>query len=320
MDYDVLKCSYCGGELQVNEVDNTLKCHVCGSVFSNNSIQNDNLIFYSCQRCNIDFQLDDLENKKCIYCGNELTPTNKFIFAKKYIPFEISKDEAIKNYKKCVMFNPFLSLKYKMQKKINNMDGYYIPITAFDFSVEGNVLFNAMDTKSWSDKEYKYKEINKYTNNFKATGDIENVYVSRSNKINEEIFSYLEPYDFTKVQDFLYEKKENYNIQNSNIVEDLAEEEAKSKVNNEIVKYMRNFIDHQKKSVSENSLNIKMSHNYLIYIPIWIFNVDNNLVFMNGQTGKIYLEKEIKISKIILYSIAVFILLFILSFLIASLL
>lgn len=313
-----LKCNFCGGSLALYEGDNTLKCTTCGKEFSSdNIIENNNISYCSCKKCNIDFQIDDFQNKKCIYCGEDLIPTNKFEFASEFIPFKISKEEALKQYTKFIKFNPFLALKFRNKKIIDNISGFYIPLSSFDFSVEGNVLFDVMDTKCWSDKNYKYKEITKYTDNFKATGSINKVYVSNINKISEDTLSYLEPYDFSELQNFSYDKKENYYIQNGNINLEITEEEAKKKITEEILKYMKSFINHQKKRVGSNSLNFKILNKSSIYIPLWILNVDGNFVFINGQSGKIFFNTEIKRFKIIMFASIVFILLFIIAFLIA---
>ncbi len=242
-----------------------------------------------------------------------------FSLEEECILFNINEEachKILKKYCKYFLFKPSSLKKADIYK---NIEARYVPISIYDFLVSGNITFNADKIlKKWVDKNYKYREVDRFKTKYECSFTYEDILMSRNSGVDSLLISKLEPFDLSKsVKEVDKEKLEN----DANIAECL--DKTKTSIYKDVVKQIKNYDIYDEMSVNENNLQIKEIFKRNILLPIYLYNFTyknkNYTILINGQTGKIVGDFPISKSKILIVSIIIFLLIFLVSFLIVYL-
>ncbi len=283
------------------------------------------LLSYTCDNCHLSlFSKEKVDT--CIFCGHALNVSDEKIDTNGYsyfLPFNVEKEKAIKAYKRKVLFNPIIPLVFKNRKVVNNITAVYIPACLVDINVNGDVIFIAGDKINTLKDGKNVEEIKKYNvknyNNF----DYRNVFICLWSKINDFIFQKVFTYDYSNLQKVDLNRFEDIII-NSDL--DQKEEllQINTKIVNKSLSVIRTSVSHELKKVSENGLQTNLNDYKKVFVPVYYLNVNNKgkdyQFLMNGQNEINRFKLTFGIPELIVSSLVIFLIIFGISFLLASLL
>ena len=177
------KCPACGAKITFNPKNQMWDCEYCGSKFTLEEMQKhnnasskqentktdtiekkykkiDNLDVYRCKNCGAEVMADEQTTSTfCVYCGSTAILKDKItegIAPTKIIPFKKVKEDAEIAFKGLSKGKPLMPKFFNKKENIEKIRGVYIPFWTYDLKVSGNIDFNAIDIKTWSDYNYSY--------------------------------------------------------------------------------------------------------------------------------------------------------------------
>lgn len=307
------KCPKCSAELILDNENNKLKCEYCRSIFDLDEKKKE---IYACS-CGVEI-ISDTTLTSCIYCNNqELT---KKSFKSKYnidyiIPFETTKEDAVKALKKLCKDKCFMPKIFNINKKSQKIKGIYIPVMICDYDATGILETECDDISTWKSNGYKYTKTDKYKAVRGGNVSFEKILVNNTNILDDNILKIIEPYNFKKLKEFNNEIYKEYLIEKNNKSKDELLKEVDKKTKNyfkeEMKKDIKGFNKIKEIDSSINLYNLKTS---FVLLPVWLLNIKYKKKIytfaMNGQTGKINDNTPIDKKRIIFLWINAFIIIF----------
>lgn len=343
------KCPACGAKITFNPKNQMWDCEYCGSKFTleemqkhenasnekvnaktgDNKIKKDttdgvSLDVYRCENCGAEIVADETVTATfCVYCGSTAILKDKIddgVIPNLIIPFKNVKDDAITAFKKLYKNKLLVPKSFKSQKNIEKITGVYIPFWAYDLTGDGNISFNASDTRYWSDSQYDYTEISRYLVEKSGHFEYDKVLADASSRFADDLMDSLEPFNYNDLVEYNHAYLSGFFAEKYDVLEDACLERAEDRSMNTCVSLVSNSIPHQSKMVLNNNIKIIKNNSYYLMLPVWMLNVkyrDKMYTFaMNGQTGKIIGNLPVGIKETIIASVLVFVGLFLIATLI----
>ncbi len=265
-----------------------------------------NVNSYTCNDCKCVFSSNQGETR-CIMCnGTNLTNNEVDFSTSKFIPFYRTIDNAIDDYKYKTR-NVMIPMVFKNKKVINSIKKVYLPAYLVNANVKGQVRFFGADKISRTDTR-------KYELTYDSNFDFNNVLVNGYSKLSDEVFNSICTYQYDKEVPYTDDLLNNTFA----ISYDLVPLEVSNKINNRVMRHclsvIRGNIQHTLKKLHKNDMDVQIKDNRKIYVPVYILNVEynnkNHIYIMNGQTGDSYIETDLSIVSIIVFSLILFIIVF----------
>lgn len=294
---------------------------VTNNIDINNVVVDDNheqFYRFKCTSCSSVFgKYGSSEVNCCAYCGStNLENLDGDVEDIPYmIPFNYSMDDAINEYKKYIKFNPLIPNVFKNKNTISSISKVFVSSELFDINLAGDVSFFAGDKNVNEGKEELKKFDVKNTVNF----DFKDILMCGNSKISMPIFLGISDFDFNQIKQY-----DGKLIGHSSILySDLSPMDISNFASNMVMDYSLNIIrknvNHQLKKVNKNNIGVKFSNNKSVLIPLYLLNVSYKgktyTYIMNGSTGKTTMKLTYGKKEIIIFSILLFISIFVLSFL-----
>ena len=279
-----------------------------------------NLYNYICKNCGTEIIGD--ENTKiryCVHCNNLQIEKNKLdeeINYKKIIPFTTTKLEAIKRYKNNLKYRWLIPSVFK--KYIYEIKGIYVPCYIYNFDSIGEVELECENINKWVSQGYKYTKIDKCKVIRGASMSLENIPISTSKNIQDDIINFIEPYDYSKLKEFDDSDIKDFLLAKQNILEEEINKKSIDKAKIAFIEVLKKDLKNYNKILETcNSINFNNSKKTLILLPMWILNIKyKNKIYtfaMNGQTGKLFENFPLNKNKIIYIWLILFFIIFIIS-------
>ena len=313
-------CSNCAGKLIFNPATQRLECATCGSSFRPEDVEDKNADLqskyydtrvYVCSHCGAEVITSDTESSTfCVYCGNPAIVFNRV--SQEYrpdglVPFQITKEEAVKYIKLRFLKNPIIPKEIKSKCVPENLRGIYVPYWIV------NADFTEADYIKGEVKRGKRTETRYYS----RAGEVQfkNIPIDGSNILNDDISRKLEPFYLEEAKDFDEDYLNGFYSNTSDLnYFDLRASTA--------YRCHKLFEDEVVKTIKAKNIKIMDSiyhvdiHDDPIYMmmPVWFFTFkyDNKpyTILVNGQTGKVVGTMPWQKKKVYSITISVFILTF----------
>jgi len=313
-------CSNCAGKLIFNPATQRLECATCGSSFRPEDVEDKNADLqskyydtrvYVCSHCGAEVITSDTESSTfCVYCGNPAIVFNRV--SQEYrpdglVPFQITKEEAVKYIKLRFLKNPIIPKEIKSKCVSENLRGIYIPYWIV------NADYTEADYIKGEVKRGKSTETRYYS----RAGEVQfkNIPIDGSNILNDDISRKLEPFYLEEAKDFDEDYLNGFYSNTSDLnFFDLRASTA--------YRCHKLFEDEVVKTIKAKNIKIMDSiyhvdiHDDPIYMmmPVWFFTFkyDNKpyTILVNGQTGKVVGTMPWQKKKVYSITISVFILTF----------
>jgi len=342
------KCPACGAKITFNPKNQMWDCEYCGSKFTleemkkhnnaSNKEANDNKEYpqkkdkfktenidsYRCKSCAAEVLADENTTATfCVYCGNTAILKEKITNSRvpsKIIPFKKVKEDAVTAFKNISKGKPLMPKLFNNQQNIEKISGVYIPFWTYDLQVKGNIEFNCIDIKSWSDYNYQYTKKDIYLSKRSASMNFYSILVDASSRFDDNLMDSIEPFDYKELTDYNHAYLSGFLAEKYDVESNKALERANLRAMNTAIEVTENTVIHQTKTIANNNLEIKELETDYILLPVWMVNIKYKNKYytfaMNGQTGKIIGDIPIDIGKTILLTMIIFTSFFLLFFLI----
>ena len=307
-------CKNCGSKIQFTPKEKGNKCASCGSVFpieynygffkkpfsANVNLKVDNFAksikSLRCSSCGATMVLNKLETQSsCPYCGNTSViegRKNKLMYIDSIIPFNFSKDEALKQFKSTLVSKFYADKAVFKGITTENISGIYVNAFVFDFIANASYsgVFSYTETTKDKDGNTQWKTVHKsvsgiYNNNF------ENITVEANSHINQDELRSIMPVDYRAAVDFKEDFMNGYLLEYEdkmfNDCVNTAELLVKKRIESDLLR------KHNCDRIVSLTLNINYidkKYNYCLLPVYLVTNVYKNTKYtslINGQTGKI---------------------------------
>lgn len=325
------KCPNCDGELVFSPETQNFKCEYCFSQFSKEKLEElepaagtqteadssdkaDEAVLYSCPSCGAEIATDKTTAATfCYYCHNPVILSGKLegkFLPNKVIPFELTRDEAIKGFLDYVGKKKFVPAAFFNKKQIESMSGVYFPYWLYNTQLEGKMTASARQIRTWRTGEMQHTETKHF--HIEREGDIqlENLAENALTKANAKLASGIMPYDFSKMRDFNMGYLSGFLAERRDIEQSAVQGKMQSEMREAAQKLMRETIEYSSTTV-ENFHVVPRKEEWLYcLLPVWTVTYkgkDGKVYYysMNGQTGEVCGELPIDYKKVTLVSLLI---------------
>ena len=306
-------CDYCGSEYTLEDIKSKDGAEESKTIKKSASITYKG---YNCPDCGAEIVMEENTSvTECVYCGNTAIISERLegdFAPKQIIPFKKEKNDAVNafiNYKKGKWFMP---KEFLQKSNIQKISGVYIPFYLYDIKVAARINVEATKTKTWSDRNYRYKETENYNVLREGNMDFNLIPTDASKKFPDDIMDSIEPYDYKGLVDFDASYMSGFLSEKYDLTMDEMAERAENRAKKSAVQELLNNVSgYSSKRVvnSTEKAKIKESSKYVL-LPVWMLNVkyDNKMytLAMNGQTGKFIGNVPISKNQVIKYWLIIF--------------
>ncbi len=318
------KCPCCGAPLVYKGDKQMMVCESCDSQFTMEQVkeaeeaektsasasdmtwqtsepamikdENGKMTGYTCPSCGAEIIADEnTAATECPYCGNQAIMPQSFEGMFKpdcMIPFKVDKTAAqgaLENFYKGKRLLPDAFTK---GNRVKNINGVYVPFWLFDCSAEGNVTYDAVKEKRWSDSNADYVKKDTYLVSRQGSMEFEKIPVDASKEMDDAYMDAIEPFDYSQAVGYDSAYFSGYLANKYDVDQKESVPRANERVTNSVKAALRDTVKGYD-SVSEKSgnVNIKNGRSAYAMMPVWMLNTKyNDKIYtfaMNGQTGKL---------------------------------
>lgn len=274
-----------------------------------------------CDMCGAEITLDENQTSgECPFCGSNIVAeakTVKGIKPETLLPFKVTKNEAVTNYKTWLKKLWFAPNKLKQYASMGQIMGIYCPYWTYDSNTtsryrgERGEYYYETETYEEEDAEgnkvTKTREVRK-TRWYPASGTVHNTFddvmVVASSSLPEGITNALEPWDLENLTGYNESYLSGFRVENYTVELEEGFDKAKDKMEPEIRSTIRHNIggDEQRiSSVDTQYSNVTFKH---LLLPLWIsayrYNKKTYRFLINGRTGEVQGERPWSVIKIVL--------------------
>ena len=318
------KCPCCSAPLRYDGASGQLACSSCGNTFPLDALQqaqqveeatveqgidwdlgrddewrpeeSEHLKTYSCPSCGAEIVVDDTTAAtECVYCGNAsiMPGTLSGSFRPDAVlPFIKTKEDAQKAYAELIKGKKLLPRAFASKKQLDRITGVYVPFWLFQCQADCDLSFRAERTHAHTIGRERVIDTEHYIVRRGGTLDFDGVPVDGSTKFDATMMESIEPFDYSKMQDFDAAYLTGYQAERYDVDAANAQGRANERIRNSTVEAFASTVMGYN-SVIPQSANVRMNHGKVVNVmaPVWMLNTKwegKTYTFaMNGQTGKL---------------------------------
>ena len=323
---DVLnyKCPCCSAPLRYDGASGQLSCASCGNTFPLDAIQQaqqvedatqeqgiqwdtgrddewrpeetQQLKTYSCPSCGAEIVVDDTTAAtECVYCGNaSIMPgaVSGSFRPDAVLPFVKTKEDALAAYQNLIKGKKLLPRAFASKKHMEKITGVYVPFWLFQCRADCDLSFRAERHHVHTTGRERIVDTEHYMVHRGGTLDFDGVPVDGSSKFDDTLMEAIEPFDYSKMQDFDVAYLPGYQAERYDVEAEAAEERANERIRTSTVEaFAATVMGYD--TVIPQSVNVRLQQGQVVNVlaPVWMLNTkfeDKTYTFaMNGQTGRL---------------------------------
>lgn len=310
------KCPNCGNDMAFDSESGTLTCGSCNRQENIESLPDEYITStfseedakeYVCNNCGAVIITDaDTTATNCSFCGAGVVLGDRLtgvLAPLKVIPFSISKEEAIKAFKKWCKNGLLTPRGFMTADRIKEITGIYVPFWMYDLHTKAKVKALGTRVRTYTRGEYIYTETSFYDVYRDMDLRYVKVPVDASEKLDDELMDKLEPFNYKELKNFNTAYLAGYIAEKYNYDDETLFPRVKEKIKTHIDSYIRSTIkgyssvQYKNKDINTNKLN-----SFYVLLPVWMVYYDYNdkehIFAMNGQTGKVVGKPPISYKKV----------------------
>ena len=310
------KCPNCGSNMAFESETGMLACESCGRedriedlpdplaklTFDEHEAQE-----YQCESCGAVLITDaETAAATCSFCGSNMILGDRLagkLAPVKVIPFAISKEEAIKAFRKWCKNGLLTPKGFQTADRIQKITGIYVPFWLYDLHNHIEVKANGTRVRTYVRGDYQYTE----TQHFDVYREIELKYVKvpidASEKMNDELMDRLEPFPYDRLKTFNTAYLAGFAAEKYSYDDEQLFPRAKDKISPFIDQYiqstMTGYTTVHYRSKKINTTPVRADY---VLLPVWVLHYDykklKHTFAMNGQTGKVVGKPPISKGKV----------------------
>ncbi|CAG7645874.1 hypothetical protein PAESOLCIP111_05043 [Paenibacillus solanacearum] len=313
------KCPSCGSGMVFDSETGMLSCHSCGREDSiennadpllqvrNTFSEEEQAVEYHCKSCGAIIMTDaDTVATTCSFCGSGVVIGDRLVgklAPAMVIPFKISKEEAVKAFRKWCRNGRLTPDGFMTADRIQSMTGMYVPFWLYDLNNKVEVHAHATRVRTYTRGEYRYTE----TQHFDVYRDIALNYVKvpidASAKLNDELMDKLEPFPYEQLKSFKTPYLAGYIAEKYNHDEQQLLPRAKDKIAPFIDSFIQSeMTGYTSVTYTSKQIDTALARADYVLLPVWMVQYDYKKAkytfAMNGQTGKVVGKPPISKAKV----------------------
>lgn len=231
---------------------------------------------------------------ECPYCGNPTVVPGQFSGELKpdfIIPFKLSKEDAVKALKNYYGGKVFLPKSFTKENHIQEIKGLYVPFWMFDGKAEGDVCYEAGQSRTFRSNDSEVTETKYYDVYRTGYVTFEKVPVDASSKLSDNHMDSIEPYDYEDLKTFSTAYLPGFLADKYDMTVEQCIKRADQRCEETVLSALRSTVDrYDFCELKDSAVNLKRGKVYYALLPVWVLNTKwngKNFMFaMNGQTGK----------------------------------
>ena len=146
--------------------------------------------------------------------------------------------------------------------------------------------------------------------------EFDNVPVDGSTKFIDDMMDSIEPFDYKDLEDFDVSYLSGFLSESYDIDKELASTRMKKRVENTMIEELKKTVKaYSSVNLTNTDINLNIGETEYMLLPVWMLNIkynDKNYLFaMNGQTGKMIGDVPAVVSRVLIITGIVFVILFI---------
>ncbi|MCR5774005.1 MAG: hypothetical protein K6G42_02850 [Lachnospiraceae bacterium] len=250
---------------------------------------------YKCPSCAAEMVADEnTAATECPYCGNQAIIPQSFdgIYRPDLvIPFALDKEEAKEKLKDFTKGKKLLPKSFTEGNRIEDITGLYVPFWLYSCHASGEMTYDAVKSKSWEDSNFRYTKKDHYNVVRGGDMDFSRIPVKAATQMDEATMDSLEPYDYSKAEEYNAAYFSGYLANRYDVEEAEAQPKANDRVTTTFKDKIKSIVNGYTE-VTEKNESIQLSEAKAEYamLPVWMmttkFNDESYTFGINGQTGK----------------------------------
>lgn len=321
----VYKCINCGGPLAFKAESQNWTCDYCLSEFIEEDVRNfvqneesklaeslseDELQHkkeqdeqfqqkatgYSCKSCGAEIVTDDVTAATfCYFCHNPTIIPRALegeFRPEKVIPFQINKEKAKELFIEWCKKKPLLSKWFTSTSELEKLTGIYVPFWLFDYDTTGQIDMEATKVRTYTRGDTRYTETKFYHVIREGEANFRKVPADGSKKMDDQLMSILEPYNYQDLKDFSMSYLSGYYAEKYDMDQNDVYPRVSKLIHSHTTSLIRDTVTgYSTVRVKDAKINFQKVEATYVLLPVWMFTYQykgKTYIFaMNGQTGKI---------------------------------
>ena len=331
------KCPNCDGELIFDPSTQKYICEYCASLFSQEELEDmkpaqtgeqqeteqknsenaqegeQEAVVYTCPSCGAQIVTDATTAATfCYYCHNPVVLGGRLqgkFLPDKVLPFEVTKEEAVKKFLDYVGKKKFIPKAFFSKKQIESMTGVYFPYWVYDVELDGRLQGDARNIRVWRTGDIEYTETKHYGILREGEVKLSNLTENALAKANAKLAQGVMPYRFDKMKDFHMGYLSGFMAERRDIEQEQVQGKMQATMRDCAEKLLRETVS------GYNAVNVqncgfvpKKELWHYVLLPVWTITYkghDGKIYYysMNGQNGNVCGELPIDHKKLAFTSI-----------------
>ena len=251
---------------------------------------------YNCPSCGAEIICEETTAAtSCVYCGNPSVVPGQLGGSLKpdfIIPFKKTKEEALAALKGFYKGKPLLPKAFSQTSHLEEVKGLYVPFWLYDGKAEGNAMYNASNSRSWTEGSYRVTETEYFEVGRGGSLDFHLIPADGSSSMGDDYMDSIEPFDYngllpfstSYLPGFLADK---YDVDAKASLPRVAERAKQSLMD----AFSSTVTGYGSVSLREGRADFYPSRASYAMLPVWMLHTkwqNKDYYFtMNGQTGKL---------------------------------
>lgn len=339
------KCPNCDGELIFDPATQKYKCEYCVSTFTQEELDNmereestekklgassgyveemydgdddrtagenqADAVMYTCPSCGAEIITDATTAATfCYYCHNPVILGGRLsgeFLPDKIIPFEITKEQAVKKFLEYVGKKKFIPKAFFSKQQIESITGVYFPYWNYSADLENSMQGEARNVRSWTTGNIRYTETKYYRVSRAGTVSLTNMSENALQKANAELARGVMPYDFNRMRDFNMGYLSGFMAEKRDIEKESLERQMQTLAKSYAFNMVKDTIKYSAVNIENSQTNFRDENWAYCLLPVWTITYKgrNGKIYyysMNGQTGEVCGELPVDHKRLALVS------------------
>lgn len=327
-------CEYCGSKFTLDQLEANEKNFESTNVNNSKELKRERetnkektkdlpeeeMDEYLCQDCGAKIVADKNTSATfCVYCKNTAILKSRLsdkFRPSKIIPFEKTKEDAIEAFKKVGKGKFLMPKEFSNPKNIQELTGIYIPFWLYSCKVSGTFQGRGTKVTSWTTGDYIYTKTDTYNVEREGYYLYENIPMDGSLRFNDAIMNSIEPFNYDNLVDFNYSYLAGFLSEKYDVEKDEAKKVCSQRA--EVTAYtdLESKARAGYSTMIPKSKSSTISDDSLVYalLPVWMVNIKYNdkmyTFAMNGETGKMIGDIPYSKSKLLIFILILFAVIF----------
>ena len=322
------KCPHCGAEVEFKPGTKKLHCDYCGSDFEPEKAKEQKIMAkeqkliegkaFSCTQCGATLlSFDETAVTFCSYCGSQNMIEEKLIKQTApdlIIPFQKTQEECINNFKKKVNHFIFSPKYMKSDLVVQKFRGIYMPYGIYHLSHKGDCVNHG---EKYSHRSGDYVYYDKYDLHQEVDASYKGISYDLLSKFYDE-YSMAIPFDYRQAVDFNSNYLPGFYADAKDVEMETYRQDAINLVKNDSSHYLKKDSDYMKYGCYSPSVTFDVSEEKTGFFPVYFASIRDkedkhiHYAIINGQTGKVAADLPVDFMKYLLFSLVLFVPIFIL--------